>query len=573
MTPGRALATGILVLALAGLAPRGASALLYDMDQVSIPRFTEPGAQSVQPCSYLAGATPSVLCEATGADFGPTGYTSGGQPVGDFRAAPQMATAMLDLWSDGHRVLGTGATLVIGGLLPGAPYDVTVMSHFPVGTAFDSTIFQIEDLDPFEIQNVPLPPSGSDLFALQARTVPVLADAAGTITIFYRSENPLGSGVLNGVELRLVPEPTTLVLLGSGLAWLGGRSRRRRPFRTGAGAALVASLVAAAPAGATLVDQEPGNDERAGTPTVLSGAATLVAEAARFSLADTATCQALTGCDLDFVRLSGLSSGDFVMITTTLRPDLGLAEPDTLLGLFDASETAVALDENLELASRLGFRLAAGGDYSFGVTGGVDDGFLGDHSETGPYELSVAILPASGAGATLSDAEPANNSRITTPTVITRSEAMAVYAGSYALTPTLACTAETGPCDRDYVRVTGLQAGDLLSVATFLVGDPGAPEPFAPDTFVGVFDAAGLLLDTEFDLDAPSKYDFVVPADGNYTIGVTGTFDSEFLGEHFESGPYKLMISVFPVPEGSAAGLGAAALAALAALRRAALAR
>ena len=106
-------------------------------------------------------------------------------------------------------------------------------------------------------------------------------------------------------------------------------------------------------------------------------------------------------------------------------------------------------------------------------------------------------------------------------------------------------------------------AGDRMTIATFPVGDPGALEPIAPDTFVGIFDAAGQQLDTEFDLSAGSLFDFSVPADGDYFVGVTGTVDDFFEGSHSETGPYKLMISLFPVPEPASTALAGAAVASL----------
>jgi hypothetical protein len=121
-------------------------------------------------------------------------------------------------------VLATGATLAITGLVPAAVYAVTVMSHHPLGTALESTIFEIGDLAPFTIANVPSPPEGSDLRALQAQTVAVAADGSGAILIRYRAGNSLGSGVLNGVEV--VPEPGTAALLGAGLALVAALRRR-----------------------------------------------------------------------------------------------------------------------------------------------------------------------------------------------------------------------------------------------------------------------------------------------------------------------------------------------------------
>lgn len=219
----RRLAMGCAIATLAS-SPIEAPALLLDMDQLSTPVYTEPGAESIRPCSYVAGATPNTGCTLFGSPtFGPIGYAEGEEPIGDFRAAPLVPVTLPDLWSDGHRVLADGATLVLGGLAPGL-YQLTVMSHNPVGTTLDTTVFEIPGVDPFTITNVPNPDPGSDLYALQARTVAVQVDASGVLTIRYRAGTVGGSpGVLNG--LTLIPEPTTALLVATGLATI---ARRRR---------------------------------------------------------------------------------------------------------------------------------------------------------------------------------------------------------------------------------------------------------------------------------------------------------------------------------------------------------
>lgn len=220
---GRILA-GCGALLVVGTAPLAAGALLLDMDQVSTPQYTEPGAISIRPCSYVTGATPNTGCALFGSpSFGPIGYATGDEPIGDFRAAPLVPVSLPELWSDGHRVLSDGATLVLGGLAPGL-YQLTVMSHNPVGTTLDTTVFEIPGVDPFTITNVPNPDPGADLFAIQSRTVPVVVDDGGVLTIHYRAGTVGGSpGVLNG--LTLIPEPTTALLVGIGLAAIAGRRR------------------------------------------------------------------------------------------------------------------------------------------------------------------------------------------------------------------------------------------------------------------------------------------------------------------------------------------------------------
>lgn len=218
------ICAGWLSFSVLATAPLAAPALLLDMDQVSTPVYTEPGAESVRPCSYFTGASPNTGCTLFGSPaFGPIGYGTGEEPIGDFRAAPLVPVSLPDLWSDGHRVLADGATLVLGGLTPGV-YQLTVMSHHPLGTNLDTTVFEIPGVDPFTITNIPNPDPGADLFALQARTLGVVVDASGILSIHYRAGTIGGSpGVLNG--LTLVPEPTTALLVVCGLAAIA-RSRR-----------------------------------------------------------------------------------------------------------------------------------------------------------------------------------------------------------------------------------------------------------------------------------------------------------------------------------------------------------
>lgn len=324
--------------------------------------------------------------------------------------------------------------------------------------------------------------------------------------------------------------------------------------------------------GAELADQEPGNDDRATTPTQIVRQTSLVVAMGLFELADSVTCaEEPPTCDRDWVRLTGLRGGDFVAISTTGRPDLALVEPDTLVGIFDATGTLLEMDEDFDLPSQLGFRVPADGDYTFAVTGTGDPEFLGDHAEKGRYELSVAILPESGdAGATLDDKEPFNDgTQIVTTNTVDRGQGRQVFAGPFSLMSTLACLAETQPCDVDFMRITGALAGDRMTITTHPLA-PTEQSP-GPDTLAGVFDASGELIDLEADFSVGSRFDFVVPADGTWFTGITGTLDDFFEGWHLETGPYALVISVFPVPSpgaGSSAGVAVLVLAAIRALRR-----
>jgi hypothetical protein len=322
----------------------------------------------------------------------------------------------------------------------------------------------------------------------------------------------------------------------------------------------------AVPASALLQDVEPGNDDRLATPSSLARDIVLVADGGRLELGSSETCPNLGPCDLDFIALTGLQAGDFIAVSTTLRGDLGLAEPDTLVGILDSNGILLASDEDLDFPSRVGFRVAADGDYVVGVTGSPDYQVAGDHMEVGPYELSVAIFQNNLTGQTVRDREPFNDSIALLNTIsesIARGPEPGIFAGSFTLAYSLNCVDAVLPCDVDFVKLTGMVAGDLMTIATFPVGDPGDPDPFAPDTYVGIFDAAGQPLDTEIDNSAGSLMEFSVPADGDYFVGVTGTVDDFFEGDHSETGPYKLMISLFPVPEPASTALAGAAVASL----------
>lgn len=337
---------------------------------------------------------------------------------------------------------------------------------------------------------------------------------------------------------------------------------RKRLLAVGLAAALGAMPALAA----DLVDQEPANDDRSTTPTQIVRQPSLVVAAGSFELSDSEACaEAVPTCDRDWVRLVGLRAGDFVAISTAGRPDLSPSEPDTLLGFFDANGTLLAEDEDFDLPSQLGFRVTSDGDYAFAVTGTGDLEYVGDHAEKGRYEISVAILPPSGAGATLIDKEPFNDgTRIVTTNTVGRGEGRQVFAGPFTLMSTLACLAETQPCDVDFMRITGAFAGDRMTITTYPL-EPTDESP-GPDTLAGTFDASGMQLDLEQDFGIASRFDYVVPDDGTYFVGITGTLDDAFEGWHLETGPYAFVISIVPAPAPGAAGGGVAALLALGSL-------
>jgi hypothetical protein len=178
----------------------------FDMDQVSTPRFTQVGCQSVTTCTLTQGESPTAACTAF-VEFPPEGAVGAGylateRPSTDFRIEPVSTDAPL-LWSDGHLVSFEEAKLRITGLAPGQ-YGLILLSHNPAGSVFDKSAFEVNGQSVGVI---------SDLFLIQTLTVPVVVVEGGAIDIRYQRVGGLW-GVLNGV--LVVPEPNALLLLGLG---------------------------------------------------------------------------------------------------------------------------------------------------------------------------------------------------------------------------------------------------------------------------------------------------------------------------------------------------------------------
>lgn len=218
----RAAFAGAALLALPG---GPAYALLVDLDQVSQPRLTEPGAVSVSFCTFVTGGAPPSACVGL-AEFGAIGFASDAErPIADFLVQPTIAPSLVDLWSDGHQVLTSPARLLLTDLEPGN-YLLSLFSHSPFATT-DRTLFRVNGAGPFEVIN---DINSTDLFGDQTLTLPVVIDLSRVLTVEFWSPNNQ-FGVLNG--LLLIPEPSTALLLAAGLAGFaaGARPARRAPRR------------------------------------------------------------------------------------------------------------------------------------------------------------------------------------------------------------------------------------------------------------------------------------------------------------------------------------------------------
>lgn len=215
----RAAFAGAALLALPG---GPAHALLVDLDQVSQPRLTEPGAVSVSFCTFVTGGAPPSACVGL-AEFGAIGFASDAErPIADFLVQPTIAPSLVDLWSDGHQVLANPARLLLTDLEPGN-YLLSLFSHSPFAMT-DRTLFRVNGAGPFEVVN---DINSTDLFGDQTLTLPVVVDSSGVLTVEFWSPNNK-FGVLNGLQL-VIPEPSTALLLAAGLAgFAGARTRGRR---------------------------------------------------------------------------------------------------------------------------------------------------------------------------------------------------------------------------------------------------------------------------------------------------------------------------------------------------------
>jgi len=144
------------------------------------------------------------------------------------------------------------------------------------------------------------------------------------------------------------------------------------------------ALLAVGSANASITESEP--NDSIGTADVITRGASPWADTGVMSFG-------AGGGDLDFFAIDLLDDEVLTVITTPLDPKFD--SPDTMLGIFDAGGTLLDFNDDANgLGSALRFSVPSAGTYYIGVTGFPDFDFLGDHDQTGRYQLTVAIVPA-----------------------------------------------------------------------------------------------------------------------------------------------------------------------------------
>jgi hypothetical protein len=164
------------------------------------------------------------------------------------------------------------------------------------------------------------------------------------------------------------------------------------------------------------------------------------------------------------------------------------------------------------------------------------------------YAFACAMLAATGAclAQTIVDTEP--NNTIATASLIVRTPGYFSGVGIGALN-------YAGDVDFYSIQVTNTEL--LTAAITPLMNGNTSPEIEA-----GIFDQSGDLLS----LDTGSSgngfqaiVSYAPTVSGTYYIGVTGSGDDQFIGDHTQQGPYQIVVGITPaaVPEpASLAGMG-----------------
>ncbi|HEX6962383.1 MAG TPA: VPLPA-CTERM sorting domain-containing protein [Lacipirellula sp.] len=214
-------------------------------------------------------------------------------------------------------------------------------------------------------------------------------------------------------------------------------------------------------------------------------------------------------------------------------------QPDTVLGIKDHFGSYYHVDDD---GSPLGNGRASGvgnvptnsGSIDFSISGYPDETFVGSHGEEGGYRVFVDVYDFFG--------DPVDSF----------SETRALTAGAVHdfsfndfnwiqgfydvyIDNTVGFTG-----DVDFFTFSGLTPGAPFTAETF------DPQSSQVDTFLGLFDASGTLIDHDDDDGEGdlSRLEGTVPTSGSLNLAVSGFGDGSFAGSHEQSGTYELTVTI-----------------------------
>ncbi|MCH8083677.1 MAG: hypothetical protein IH885_05520 [Myxococcales bacterium] len=156
--------------------------------------------------------------------------------------------------------------------------------------------------------------------------------------------------------------------------------------------------------------------------------------------------------------------------------------------------------------------------------------------------LCLLLVVAQPAVSALLDDEPSNDSIGTAAVQIVPTAAVTTDGGEFTLFPD----------DVDYVGIGNLAAGDIVTVSTTPLS---APKFEIPDTLIGLFTSGGSRECENDDVNNNELWNppatgfgslcrFVIDSAGTWYVGVTGSGDPPFDGNHFHSGAYALHVTI-----------------------------
>jgi hypothetical protein len=198
------------------------------------------------PATVTVNAVPFALqptaAPPPGLDF--NGSYNNAEGVNLYQVPPTPGNAGLNAILDGQN-WGSEASLIVTGLTPGRPYEFQYMISDDRANFVNLRNYDVsDDVDPFGSRDIqfayhstrgggvpPAAPPGSR--EAKIFTGNFVADSTGTQSIYnvlYEGTDHTGGNSgsqVNAIQLRLIPEPTSVALMAAAVAMLGVRRRRR----------------------------------------------------------------------------------------------------------------------------------------------------------------------------------------------------------------------------------------------------------------------------------------------------------------------------------------------------------